>query len=356
MSKNYSINIKDFTGIHKAMAEKANVNGGNTLDNTEISIFNEILSTYNVKDDTFIVENIQYDKNGRAIDTPQYEKAEAVSTMLYKTPNPQDFEAGLKNVNTVQKAKEYAKELENMQDKPVKVVRYVNGEKVTFTYKRSDIENYIINDAVDSKGNPIKYFSKIPEIRNKSIALRTKEESRLLVEFNNMINSVIKAGSDYAVDPKLIVAIIQQEVGFDGLSKKVTGVNGKGYMQITSIAVKDMLGAYSKNKKLYYEKNFRTKVYGKEIISLLKSRGFDTDCPPEKRKELAKKIMAYLKQNNDGDFNIRLGTLLLRSRLNASNGDVQKAAQNYNGNSKNGIKYAYGKTVSKNYNKMNNIA
>ena len=68
MPKEYSININDFTGIHKAMAEKANVNGGKTLDNIEISIFNEILSTYNQKDNTFIIENTIYDKNGKKID------------------------------------------------------------------------------------------------------------------------------------------------------------------------------------------------------------------------------------------------------------------------------------------------
>ena len=100
--------------------------------------------------------------------------------------------------------------------------------------------------------------------------------------------------------------------------------------------------------------NLNTKAYGTEIVELFKSRGFNVDCAPQKRGEVAEQILSYLKANNDADFNIRLGTLILRNKLKAAKGNVQIAAQNYNGNSKNGIKYAYGKAVKNYYKQMNN--
>ena len=60
-----------------------------------------------------------------------------------------------------------------------------------------------------------------------------------------MIEYTIQSGIDYGVDPKLILSVIQQEVGFKGLSSNVTGKNGKGYMQLTSAPINDYLGLSS---------------------------------------------------------------------------------------------------------------
>ena len=57
--------------------------------------------------------------------------------------------------------------------------------------------------------------------------------------------------------------------------------------------------------------------------------------------------MNYLMQNNDADFNIRIGTLLLRQNLKKSGGNIKKAAQSYNT-----VFDLYGDSVAKIYNKI----
>ena len=353
MSDKNSINISDFTGIFRVMAEKANVNGGKTLDDVEISIFRDMESTYNSKNNTFIFEGEMYDLRGNVAQPYSLYKEQQASIQSYKPQVAEELTTELKNSATVQKTKDAANKLDKMRNTTVKVVRTIDGKKITFKYNRAAIEDYVINSSTDAKGNKITYFSDIQKIRQKVYTQRTKEECRKLVEFNNMINSVINSGKDYGVDPKLIVAIIQREVNFKGLSDNVTGVNGKGYMQITSAPIKDMLGGYTnKNGKLRFQDELKTDKYGKEFVDLLKSRGFKVDCPSNKRAVLVKEIMKYLRANNDPDFNIRLGTIILRNHLNASDGNIQLAAQNYNGNNKRGIKYAYGKAVYGYYKNM----
>lgn len=236
----------------------------------------------------------------------------------------------------------------------VKTVR-TNGKQSTtseFQYNISELENYVINNGVDKKGKAITDFKSIPEIRKKPAKNRTPEEKALLEEFNQLINLVTVVGTDYGVDPKHILSIIQEEVGFDGFGKRkgsVTGVNGKGYMQLTSAPIQDFLG---KSMGKYKEGNtLNLKKYGLEVLQLLDSRGFkvqDAKTPEEKEK-LEKEIMAYLKENKDEIFNIRLGTLILRYQLKAAKGNIQTAAKNYNGSK---FKEGYGKRVNEYANKL----
>lgn len=214
----------------------------------------------------------------------------------------------------------------------VHVLRTPWGREVDFTYRLADLESYVINEATSAAGGKITYFERIPEIRAKDPSERTKAEADLLEEFDNMMNYVISAGEEYGVDPKYILAIIQREVCFKGMSENVVGKNGKGYMQITSAAPADMLA--------------RPHLYNPEAGELLASRGFDIDCPKSQRDAMVKKIMAYLKKNEDPEFNIRMGVLSLRHQLNKANGNFQIAAKNYNGSS---AKEAYGKGVKNNY-------
>ena len=58
-----------------------------------------------------------------------------------------------------------------------------------------------------------------------------------------------------------------------------------------------------------------TESFVKELVALLKSRGFKIDCPAAQRLTLVKDIMSYLKANKDPEFNIRLGAIILRNRL-----------------------------------------
>ena len=350
MPEEFSINISDFSGIFRTMAEKANLNGDNKLDESEISIFCEINKTYNIKNNTFMFGNKFYNEQGNSIEPMALLAQKSVSTRVYR---PEIYNNNVsKNYKAVEKAKKFAQEQAKNRNKTIVVKKTINGKEVNFSYNRASIEDYIINEAVDSKGNKLKLFANIPKIRKKPFGLRTKEEIEKLNEFNNMVSCAINAGTEYGVDPKLIVSIMQREVGFDGLNKNVVGVNGKGYMQITSIVIKDMLGAYSKKDKLVYGKKIKTDVYGPEMEDLLKSRGFNINCTPDKRKKVVAEIMDYLVKNTDADFNIRLGALVLRRYLDKCDGDVKLTAQNYNGNSKNNIKYKYGVAVKNFYDKL----
>ena len=221
----------------------------------------------------------------------------------------------------------------------------VAENKVEYQYDKEALENYIINDAKDAKGNPITRFKSIPEIKNIPGNERTPEQKALLEEFDNMLKYTIDAGVKYGMDPKYILSIIQQEVGFNGLSDKVTGVNGKGYMQLTSAPVNDYLGFAGGGK--YYK--IKDALYGPEVEELLTSRGFNVSeaVTPSQKRVLYKNIMAYLKENKDAEFNIHLGTLVLRYYMNKADGDVTIAAKYYNGGPR---KDDYSRNVTKNYN------
>lgn len=351
MDKNFSINLDDFVGIYRAMAEKANSDNNKTLEGSEISIFNDIYSTYNKNNNTLIFEHDYYDENGNITYPYVMKHSESDSTNLFKIKSIDNIDQSKKNLLAIQKAKNFAQQAEMSKDETI-IVTQEDGKEL-FRYNRTALEDYIINDAVDKNGHKLTKFAEITNIRKKNYSARTKAECRLLSEFNNMVNYVIDAGTEYGVNPNLIMAIIQQEVGFDGLSDDVTGGSGKGYMQITSAPVKDMLGGYTdKQNNLVYDSKFKIDKYGPEFVELLQSRGFNTDCPQEARDKLRKDIVNYLIKNKDPEFNIRLGTLILRYYLKTAKGNVALAAENYNG--KDNTKTNYRKAVYKYYNQICN--
>ena len=97
MPKDYSINISDFTGIFRAMADKANVNGGNTLDIVEVSIFNEIESTYDDKSKTFLFNKEFYNELGNTVEPVDRLESQKVSTNVEKQKSPEEILADKKN-------------------------------------------------------------------------------------------------------------------------------------------------------------------------------------------------------------------------------------------------------------------
>lgn len=218
----------------------------------------------------------------------------------------------------------------------------VKNHEVKFQYDKQALENYVINEAKDKKGNDITYFDSIPKIRALPENQRTEAQKKLLKEFDNMIEYTIQSGIDYGVDPKLILSVIQQEVGFKGLSSNVTGKNGKGYMQLTSAPINDYLGL-SSDRQYHEIKDF---LYGPETEELLSSRGFEPRKAQTQaaRRSLYKNIYNHLLANKDPEFNIRLGTLVLRYYLDKTGGNVSRAAKLYNGSS---LKEEYARHVDK---------
>ena len=207
--------------------------------------------------------------------------------------------------------------------------------EVEFSYSRSAIEDYVINSDQS-------YFKDIKNIRNKPKNKLTEEDNKKLSEFNSMIDYVIESGVEYGVDPNLITSIIRREVKYNG---NKTGKNGQGYMQLTSIVIQDYLGLYEGK---YYD--LKDNKYGPELKELLLSRGFNPDVSASERGKLAANIFNYLAENNDKEFNIRLGTLVLRNQLNKNDGDAKMAAYHYNGNAS--LQKNYAAAVDKFYKDM----
>ncbi len=225
-------------------------------------------------------------------------------------------------------------------------IKRYSGNKVyenecDFQYNRELLEDYVINKGTDKNGNIIKHFKNIPDIKKIDEDKRTPEQKKLLQEFDNMVDFAVNSGVEYGVDPTLVIAIIQREVAFQGLNSRVVGKNGKGYMQLTSSPIRDYLG-YAGDKKYH---TIKENIYGPEMEELLLSRNFNPKDAKtqEQREELYTKIFNYLTENKDPEFNIRLGTLVLRRYLNKSKGDIKTAATNYNGSSD---KLAYGEAVT----------
>ena len=232
-----------------------------------------------------------------------------------------------------------------------------------YSYSKELLEKHIMFEGVDNSGRPIKIFNDIPQIRKLPENMRTDKQKALLKEFDDMVNFAIKVGQEYNIDPKLVVSIMEREVGFDGFGKHtgldVTGINGKGYMQLTTAPIGDFLyKTQVENKKkgipAKYAAGTKESLYGVEMTDLLISRGFDVNAAQTtaQKKALEERIMAYLKKNTDPEFNIRLGTLTMRYYMNKANGNVKTAATNYNGSSG---KILYGIAVSGKYEKMDNV-
>jgi len=129
---------------------------------------------------------------------------------------------------------------------------------------------------------------------------------------------IVKTAEKYKVDPLIVASIAKQETHF---TQELSNKNGKGMMQITTIALKDMY--------------IRSDIYGKEVKPLLDKYGtYD-------------KLLKAAKSNPA--VNIEVGTALFKAKLSSAKGNLTKALQNYNGSS---LKISYAKNVQKYYNEM----
>ena len=371
------IYLSGLFGKQYDIGKKANLDKNKYLSGKEISIFISECKSQNVEYKPNMFEKgfnwLCSTWDSLFEETPKTKKIlESDDIGIYKTNTTTIIDG---NSTTISKtltdnndSLKYEKKITILEENGTTTVKYsdtrfANNEDkkhdVAFQYNRNDIENYIINDAIASDGKKITYFSKIPDIRNKPESERTENEQQLLAEFENMIDNAIAAGLDYGVDPKAIIAIIQREVTFQGLNtrKDVCTSKGKGYMQITSKPIKDFLGYYSEeDKNSNIQTGYRmikTWYYGQEMAELLESRGFNvtTAKTRDEKDKLAEQIENYLIANEDHDFNIRFGTLVLRRYMDTTNGDLKKAAYKYNNNATH--RENYQKHVGEIYNVLN---
>lgn len=222
-----------------------------------------------------------------------------------------------------------------------------NGEDITTSYvvNKSELEDYIINNSFAERNNK-RHYADIEQIRNIPEHERTQAQIDLLNEFDSMVTSIIEAGCEYGIDPRLITAIIKQETGFN---YRCVGNKGQGLMQITSSPVDYMLravmGSYSSKIANYFNTDF---------VDLCKSRGIDitnlkTDSDVNRAKQQIISLLNNVEKTGDYDFNIKLGTILLRYNLDRAKGNVSVATRNYNGSS---LKYEYSRCVTGFYNTL----
>ncbi|MBR6126301.1 hypothetical protein IKQ21_01310 [bacterium] len=112
------INIDDFTGIYRAIAEKANINGGSTLEGKEINLFYEAKNSMDKSKSIFQFDGKTYDAKGELYEgILPFVPEKNLSLKLFSWENPVD--------DFVEKAKEM-----KLNDAALKRVdEYIKAEK-----------------------------------------------------------------------------------------------------------------------------------------------------------------------------------------------------------------------------------
>jgi len=175
-------------------------------------------------------------------------------------------------------------------------------------------------ELTSQKKVPEKKIDNNAKLKNRIAKVIKEDEDRGNSKYTpEQISSlIVKTSKKYDVDPLIVASIAKQETHF---TQELSGKNGKGMMQITSISLKDM-----------YQ---RSKIYGKELKPLLDKYGsFD-------------KLLIAVKSNLA--VNIEVGTALFKNKLKNAKGNLTKALQNYNGSS---LKVSYAKSVQDHYKEM----
>ena len=170
-----------------------------------------------------------------------------------------------------------------------------------------------VEKTTQKSGNNVKLKSQIAEVIKED---EDRGDSKYSPE--EISNIIVETSKKYDVDPLIVASIAKQETHF---TQELSGKNGKGMMQLTTISLKDMY--------------LRSDIYGKEIKPLLDKYG-----SPEKLLKAVKSNVAV---------NVEVGTALFRRKLEDAKGNLTKALQNYNGSS---LKVAYAKSVQNHYTAM----
>ncbi len=224
------------------------------------------------------------------------------------------------------------------------------------TGKLLTMENTIISSSQTSQntflhgaGSVINFFEKYNESISKELARRNAEimEKTQFERRTKAIASIIKEDpstpkdvsqqelaleihrntKETGIDPLLLVCLCKKETHFD---QKRSGNNGKGITQLTSIAMADMyqraqlyddtlkvlISKYKTLDKVFAAKNNNPKLYLGDFGEMLYK--YKT---PENLYNAIKK---------DRNLNLKCSAYAIKFHLNATNGDVRKALENYN--------------------------
>ena len=213
------INIGDFTGIYRAIAEKANINGGNTLEGREINLFYEAKNTIDKSKSIFQFDGKTYDSEGKLYTgkAPLIAEPDATVVKFPWQPTPNDFlkaeEARLKNKKALQQVDEYVQKAENEKQKAKPVKTITGNYSVSF-----DKNNYDDKDTLtEAMNNRIFRYIKIHN--SSSSALLDKAYLYL------------KNAEEKGVDPFILIAINLYESSY-GTSSAAINHNNIGGLKV----------------------------------------------------------------------------------------------------------------------------
>lgn len=147
--------------------------------------------------------------------------------------------------------------------------------------------------------------------RQKSLIIQIMQEDKnccKTADKNKIAENIINLSKEYGANPIHIACIVKKESHF---TEHVNKGSGKGLMQLTKIAVKDM-----------YQ---RPHLYHSALDNI--------------KKEYPTHQSLFTAIQVNPELNLRVGIIAFLQRLEKSNGDVRLALQNYNG-SRNKVAYA----------------
>lgn len=307
MSKDLSFNIKEtFTGIYKAIAEKANLNGDDKLEgDEEISLFFDTKKTIDRKTNSvFLFEGKMFDKNGKEIqNTPIIAENDAIQVPKITELTSNNMLQESINNKALEDIESYVK---NMSPEQIKKLNAIRENKKT-TY------NYAINHITNDK-------------------LSQQEKEELAKKMTNLVMDKCKKYDAVELAP-VIIQILFVECGFD-FSKKVLAKNSNnpasnssyvGSGQCNFVALGVCVNASDSTKAEKFMHANYLSGYEEQINDLKAYYG-------ETKKEL------WEKAKTDGSLGVELAILTILNNLSYvnKNHSVKKALQNYGGAYKNG--------------------
>lgn len=278
MSKDFSIKISDFTGIFRAMAEKANTNGDEVLDYNETSIFNAIRKTHDKKHNTFIFDDILFNEKGTEYNFIEKEVPDALRVEnLYKIEESQDEQ---KNILALQKA-----------------------DTVPAA------ENIAINIKRDAKYKDIKRVV-YKKVGAKDAEKKTKEIAPMVIE-------LCKKYEIYELSP-LIANILGYETGGYVFTKEKMDPEHKKYkgvMQVDFLTCECIFSEGPLKNKDWHDKHFSQ----------------DDTRIEELRKKYGNAKNLYEAIKTDVKLGLEVGIIAYKAKLHETKGNVAKALHNYCG-------------------------
>lgn len=151
--------------------------------------------------------------------------------------------------------------------------------------------------------------------KQKTIVLKIMNDDKNCaagIDKDKIATQIVLFAKEYKVNPITIACIAKQETHF---TENLNGTSGKGIMQVTSVAVKDLFQ--------------RSSDYNEKLVHITNKH--------QGHKELFQAIQ------NKSSLNMRVGIILFQRHLDKNEGNLYKALRDYNSGAQ---KDQYARTIS----------